>query len=343
MNNEVRALLRNTTLRVLDQAGNTRGTGFFIAPDFVMTAAHVLAGIDGQVLVQWDGGQPVIAQIVWAEPQFCPPGVDVYPAPDLAVLYVPAGAAFDHPCAMLDEQIAGGLMLADGYTRGVTVATATPDPVTAQYEGIRVEAGWDLIKCRDCTLDPGMSGAPLLDLTSGQVVGVVKAQRSPNLPAGLYAASVAALRICRPELWATSQMFHQTDRRWRQAIRPGSTVRDPNTATRNVLNATLAAVERRTWNLPPLVDRTSLHQTVWVRHIGRSGTESEKSDPGRASTAERFRWRPLRELGHVTVVRGLPGYGKSWLLAYHAEAVAKDSLATLEDGETRDGCGCRCC
>jgi tetratricopeptide (TPR) repeat protein len=332
MNSDVVNLLRMTTVRVLDQAGDVKGTGFFITKDRVLTAAHVVEQFGGaRVFVQWDGQGRAPAECEWAKPQNRPVGVAVYPLPDLAVLRVPDAASVDHPCGMLGEQITGEDMLAYGYTQGATVPEATHDPVKVEYEGNRSEMGWELIKCKDSKVDPGMSGAPLLDLTSGYIVGVVKAQRSPSYPAGLYAISVTALRDLLPDLWADSQLIHQSDRRWRRAIQPGATVADPRGAARNILTAALKTVGRRTWNLPRGGDRASLHQTVWVRQIGWFDTKPVAAERDLELAAERRRWRPLREIGKITVVRGMPGYGKSWLLAYHAETIAASSLAALDE------------
>ena len=338
MNDEVIFLLRKTTVQVLDAAGRLQGTGFFVAPGLILTAAHVVERFDGEpILIRWKAEQAVPAQSVWAEPPWCPPGIDIYPLPDLAMLHAQAALSYDHPCAMLAERIVGSDgFLADGYGPAETDPDRiSPNPVRVDYEGMKPEVGGDLIKCKGSLLDQGMSGAPLLDLSSGYVVGVVKAQRSAELPVGLYAVSVKSLLNRRPDLWATSQLFHQSDQRWRQAIEPASTVRDSRSATTNLLQATLSTVERRTKNLPPLVNRAALHQTVWVRHIGRSSqnraTPRNEGPPDPNPVAERFRWRPLRTIGKTTVVQGLPGYGKSWLLAYHAETIATDSLGALDD------------
>ena len=249
------------------------------------------------------------------------------------MLRVPAAESYDHPCAMLSETITGTEFAAEGFTLGVTVSQPSPDPVRVTYEGVIQEPGGDLIKCKDAEVRDGMSGGPLLDLATGVVVGVVKAQRAADWPSGLYAAHVNGLLQYRPDLWAACHRVHQTDRRWPQAIRPGATVRDPRQAARDIIDATLRTVQDRVWNLPPHVDRAALHQTIWVQHIGGAGRQREQAGDGLRLVAERFRWRPLRDTGKTVIVRGLPGHGKSWLLAYHAETIARDSLNALDAGQ----------
>jgi hypothetical protein len=327
-------LLRGVTVQILDSEGELRGSGFFIAPGQVLTAAHVLERFrSGSVWVRWQSRQPAPAVVEWAQPSQSTPGIGVYPLPDLAVLRVPAAEEYDHPCAMLSETIVGTELAAEGFTRGVTVPQPSSDPVRVTYEGIIQEPGGDLIKCKDAEVREGMSGGPLLDLSTGLVVGVVKAQRAPDWSAGLYAAHVNGLLQYRPDLWATCHRVHQIDRRWPQAIRPGATVSDPRQAAQDILSATVRAVRGRVWNLPPHVDRAALHQTIWVQRVGRVTGQREPVRNGTRPVAESFRWRPLRDAGRTVIICGLPGHGKSWLLAYHAESIAKDSQSVLDSGQ----------
>jgi Trypsin-like peptidase domain/Protein of unknown function (DUF5663) len=323
-------LLRQATVQLIDNEGEHRGSGFFIAPGLVMTAAHVVERFGSQSLwVRWGNRQPVIAMTEWILPPHGTPGIDVYPLPDLAVLKVPAALDLDHPCVMLSEKITGREFAAQGFTRGVTIDGVSPDPVVVTFEGIKPEPGGDLIKCKGAILEEGMSGGPLLDLESGLVIGVVKAQRARDLPAGLYASHANGLLSNRADLWALCQLVHQTDKRWVQAIRPGAVVRDPRQAAISVLEKTLQGVQERIWNLPTHVNRAALHQTIWVQRVASSDVRTSAGGVP-VSVGERFRWRPLRENGKTIIVRGLPGHGKSWLLAYHAETIATNSLAALE-------------
>lgn len=40
----------------------------------------------------------------------------------------------------------------------------------------------------------------------------------------------------------------------------------------------------------------------------------------------------MRSAGEITIVRGLPGYGKTWLLAHHARAFADVLTGVLDSG-----------
>ncbi|WP_433295650.1 trypsin-like peptidase domain-containing protein [Actinoplanes sp. CA-030573] len=323
---------------MVDRDGETYGSGFFIAPGRVVTAAHVIARFGGdQVFIRRDDREPQPAAVMWLEPRENTANESIYPLPDLAVLRVDAPENESHVCVLLsDHECSGGPMLAQGFTEGVTSQQSAPDPVRVEYEGVREHLGGDLIKCKGAIVDPGMSGGPLLDLATGTVVGVVKAQRSTDLPHGLYAVSVNALRLHQPDMWTSNQLFHRADKTWRLAVRPELTVRNVGAATRDLLGVTLEMVDSRARHLPPMVDRAAIHQSTWVRYVSRAvasdGNEVGSRAQGWRTVGERFRWDPRRAENLTTVIRGLPGYGKSWLLAHHAETIAHDARRAIDDG-----------
>ncbi|MEU4443198.1 trypsin-like peptidase domain-containing protein [Actinosynnema sp. NPDC050801] len=334
MNDDLVELLRAATVAVVNQYGVLRGSGFFIAPGTVLTAAHVIDRLDGEEAhVRWGDTGAHPASVRWSDPERPTAYVDIYPLPDLAVLHVPAAITTTHACVMLSTKrpSEGAELLAQGYTGGLTTTEATPNPVGLRYDGPVTEPGGELLKCRGNVVEDGMSGGPLLDLATGHVVGVVKSQRSPDLPNGLYAVAARSLHERRPDIWTTNQLFHQSDRRWRLAIQPDSTVRDPATAARDLLTVTSTTVRSRALSLPRSVDPAAVHQTIWVRQVSIIA-----KDAGGRSVGERFRWNPLHQVGTTTVVRGFPGYGKTWLLTHYAATIAEDSRVALESGTDPD-------
>ena len=158
--------LRELTVRVT--AGPSVGSGFFVGPGLVLTCAHVLrAAAPGMTLkVAWKG-QSYTADIRKMQPERCDPGVTVLP--DIALLAI---SVTDHPRAELGDECDPGQ---DVYAYGYPVPRPQGDPLLGRCEGTD---GRGLIKFRDTVVDHGMSGAPLLNLRTGDVCGMVKATRA---------------------------------------------------------------------------------------------------------------------------------------------------------------------
>ena len=137
------------------QAGRSRGTGFYIRPDYVLTNVHV---VEGQSSVQVLAGDSKRTARVMA----------TSPGADLAVLQV-----YNHdpqqPTLTLGS--ASGLrvgqeVIAVGSALGVLSNTVTRGIVSA----VRRAGDVTLIQT-DAAINPGNSGGPLVD-RSGQVIGV---------------------------------------------------------------------------------------------------------------------------------------------------------------------------
>jgi putative serine protease PepD len=137
------------------QAGQARGTGFFVRRDTVVTNAHV---IDGQSIVKLQvGDRTYLARVV-----------NVSPGSDLAVLTLdqagPAQATLElgssAQARVGQEVIAIGSalgVLSNTVTRGIVSAVRQVGPVTLLQT--------------DAAINPGNSGGPLLD-RNGVVIGV---------------------------------------------------------------------------------------------------------------------------------------------------------------------------
>ena len=137
------------------EAGNARGTGFFVRPDIVVTNEHV---ISGQSSVQlYAGGAKYTARVISASVAIDLAVLQVYsPNPQQRVLRL--GSTADVRPGQ--EVIAIGNALgafSNTVTRGIVSAIRKTDSVT-------------LIQT-DAAINPGNSGGPLLD-RSGQVIGV---------------------------------------------------------------------------------------------------------------------------------------------------------------------------
>jgi S1-C subfamily serine protease len=136
-------------------AGPSRGTGFFIKPDQVLTNAHV---IQGQTSVTLQVGSVMYSARV----------VTVSTGSDLALLKV-SGANPDQPVLTMGSVAharVGQEVIAVGSALGVLSNTVTRGIVSA----VRQIGNITLIQT-DAAINPGNSGGPLVD-RSGSVIGV---------------------------------------------------------------------------------------------------------------------------------------------------------------------------
>jgi hypothetical protein len=131
------------------------------------------------------------------------------PYPDLALLHVDV---VGHPCVFLDPVLDPGAAL---YVYGFTARYPAGEPSTVEYEGpAMLDSGLELLKFKGGQIVPGLSGAPLLNMSTWSVAGMVKStrDRASDLGGGGIPAKVILSSL--PELASIQQMFHSWDRRW---------------------------------------------------------------------------------------------------------------------------------
>ena len=195
-------LLFRCTLRI--SAGRDLGTGSFVAPGLVLTCAHVVADViraNGQVILH-DEQRALRATV-----EDCRPA----PYPDLALLHVDLA---DHPYLTIDPDLRlGDELLVCGYPPNYPGG----DAITAVYEGptwLDAAKSQRLLKFKEGQVVPGLSGAPLFNIRTSGVCGVVKSTRDRYSDLGGRAVPVEVAR----ELF---QLFPTPDRRWSDALRHG--------------------------------------------------------------------------------------------------------------------------
>jgi S1-C subfamily serine protease len=177
------------------------GTGFFVAPGWILTCAHV---------VQEAKGQPV--QVLWQKRELKAVIEHFLPEPfDLALLQLTALSDIGPLCVYLDEEI---------RSRDPLYLFGYPDqdfpngcPVAFKCEGLTGDEP-PLIKFALGQVRPGMSGSPLLNQRTGKVCGIVKFTRDRSLDLGGGAVSTAAIFTQLPELQSKNFQFHQQDTTW---------------------------------------------------------------------------------------------------------------------------------
>jgi S1-C subfamily serine protease len=155
------------------------GTGFVVAPGYVLTNHHVIAGPGRTVVLASGGGEETPAEVVAADEQR-----------DMALLQV-GGAAAEAPPLPLAESQAGrgarvaafGYPLGSALGRGLKLTTgvvsASPDPRA------------DNMYLLDCRINPGNSGGPLCD-RQGRVLGMVTAKSSISQDVDSYGMAIPA-------------------------------------------------------------------------------------------------------------------------------------------------------
>jgi hypothetical protein len=191
-------LLQDCTVRV-SVDGEARGSGFFVAPGLVLTCFHVVE--EGKNIEISRRGQSQEARLA-----------EALPDPDLALLAV---AASDHPCVLLcGKARPHSKLYSYGYPRwdgeGTGLAYITGGPAGPQSERLTFQDG---------RVDYGMSGAPLLDLESGSVCGIIQFSLKPASNLGGQALQAEAVLQALPALAQAQQNFHRQDARWLRVLR----------------------------------------------------------------------------------------------------------------------------
>ncbi|WP_369777864.1 trypsin-like peptidase domain-containing protein [Streptomyces sp. R33] len=195
--------------------GPTWGSGFFIAPGWVLTCAHVVG--EGGAAVRLVGRElgitfssgadgatgTVTGRVECVLPERLeerrPARRALWDLPDLALVRVLA--PITHACVRLTDRARPRLDEVAYF--GCTEDLGTPE-ITGRTTRLRGTAGGGaaLRLGGDDEIEPGMSGGPVVDLARGEVVGVVKARRHTG--GGGLAVSVVQLRTL--PLAATGQV-----------------------------------------------------------------------------------------------------------------------------------------
>ncbi|MCB5180175.1 VMAP-C domain-containing protein [Streptomyces antimicrobicus] len=191
----------------------TWGSGFFVAPGWVLTCAHVvgeggagvrLAGREvGITFAPGEAGDAgatgtVAGRVECVLPESLeqrrPGRRGLWQLPDLALIRVLAPVT--HACVWLTDR-ARPPRFEDVAYFGCTEDLGVPE-ITGRTTRLRgaAGAGKAIRLGADDEIVPGMSGGPVVDLARGEVVGVVKARRQEG--GGGLAVSIVQLRTLPP-------------------------------------------------------------------------------------------------------------------------------------------------
>ncbi|MGW1273970.1 VMAP-C domain-containing protein [Streptomyces sp. NPDC002491] len=260
----------------LDEPGTFLGSGFFVAPNWVLTCAHVACGGEGgKVAVVYEtapgrGASTAPGRVVATLPESAERSASAgnWPAPDLALVQL-TEPVDDHECVYVSERPAAyygeGRVLYAGWTENEGRLQVLDGTLTVQG----TIGGWSpdvQMRLGDNDLPYGVSGGPVIDPVRGEVIGVLKA-RSDHRPGGT-STGIEQLRTLRVPAEAApaehsdlyQAVFHAHDRYHRDRQRHPASRRQTWTDVQGRLGArpgrTLSPDERiqllgRLAELPP--------------------------------------------------------------------------------------------
>jgi hypothetical protein len=189
------------------------GSGVWIAPGTLLTCAHVApGGRNSKVQVGWRGltlDGTVTDQVPDASDG------NLWPYPDIAVVVVED--APQHPCAWLSEAEPISKLLAFGHS-GALGEGLQPAEIEGRHGGSHGFGGGRFWQFKGNELVSGMSGGPVLDLSTGAVCGIVTVTIGEGADRGGYVVPIEGLRRLgvqrRQALLRSHDRFHGSDRRW---------------------------------------------------------------------------------------------------------------------------------
>ena len=254
------AQLSRHVVRIETTDGKILGTGFFVAPGWVLTCAHVVADLDTVKLRPAGFGEAFSADVRGRSASHLPETPsEIWPFPDLALVqYSLSHGTF--PCVLLAG--ADPSQESDSYSWGFARREDNVDPVgSAVRLSFQGTDGDGYLSLRTGSVQPGLSGAPLVCPIRRAVVGVIAYTRDPRSDRGGWAAPVAALSAGEPLLTpdlaaAASQVL--------------------------TLNRKAVLADRASWNsVLPVTDADDHIETTWAPFVRGS-----KSQPSQMLVAE---------------------------------------------------------
>lgn len=170
----------------------TLGTGFFAAPGWAVTCAHVVQAASTVRVVPADQQADAVGTEWDVVAQSGPPvgGSALWPYPDLAILR--ARTNVRHCCALVEAGDPAGdsECHAWGFARREDGIDPVGAPASFTFEGV---TGDGFLQLKLGQAAPGLSGAPLVCPSRRAVLGVVSGSRATRSDLGGWAVPISAL------------------------------------------------------------------------------------------------------------------------------------------------------
>jgi hypothetical protein len=251
-NDKLVQILRDCTVRVTLDGKSVLGTGFFVSPGLILTCAHVMDALLSS--------KEMSTKIFWRNREYQAQVVQLLPKPypDIALLGIES--LMEHQCVFLNT----GMNVGDEvYTYGFTDEYPDGDSAQLTYEGPTIlNEGQDqnniMFKLKSGQVRPGFSGAPLLNLRTGCVCGIIKSTRDREIDLGGRAIPVSTVLAKLPYLVTQQHLYHQNATVWldelsqtqKEEIKTTSRIHEPDLPqqprTANIQARLMQQVERLT-------------------------------------------------------------------------------------------------
>ena len=223
-NEDVAGNLLASCSALLSTDAGPQGTAFFVAPGYAVTAAHVVGGIVGRTVQLSEAPHTWCGHVADARPS-CDgliAATSTYPAPDIALITIDEGPA--HACALLGKRLPGmrSWVMARGYTQSFDHNAVTAESETFRLTGrlATPDPGCTLLKLGLGEVTKGMSGAPVLKLATGEVIGMLRTTRQLDSNLGGWVVPADVIRTLWPEeAGRANDRFHQQDPAWPREVR----------------------------------------------------------------------------------------------------------------------------
>lgn len=192
-------ILPRCTVRI-ELGGRHEGTGFLVAPGVVVTCYHVIERhFTSQAEIK-------VIPTFTEEPLAATVTGDPCTETDVAVLRI--SGLLDHPCVLLDERrpSPGDELYAFGFPNNQPLGAS----LRVKSTGLGPD---DTIRIQGDQVEPGMSGAPVINATTGTTCGVVRWSRDPRSAAGGYVIPVSVVLACA-QLLEGNVAFHRANSTW---------------------------------------------------------------------------------------------------------------------------------
>ncbi|MEU9346809.1 trypsin-like peptidase domain-containing protein [Streptomyces sp. NPDC048278] len=167
-----------------EEVGAFLGSGFFVAPNWVLTCAHVIHGGEGdEVTVIYQSGPhddpcAVPGKVAATLPeQVDEPVQGGWPAPDLALVRL--CEPVDHECVYVSERPMPHYTEGRVFYAGWAPFQGRPEPLDGFLTVHGTIGGWSAgaqMRLGENELPLGVSGGPVIDPVRGEVVGVLKSR-----------------------------------------------------------------------------------------------------------------------------------------------------------------------